>query len=121
VADGDIHLLAAENESLLNWGDTLLLLDALLYPGDLFPPKNVSLRDSRCVELGAELMVSSSDEAFPARGSRRYTGVVSLTLYSGSISSSISLPVSVRTLKVENVSRQVALGVPRLGPTMMQL
>lgn len=80
MAGRDVHLLAAEDESLLNWRDTLLLLDALLYPGDLFPPKNVSPCNSRYVELGAELIVGSSDEAFPAQCSPRYTGAVSLTL-----------------------------------------
>ena len=36
VGGGDVHLFAAEDESLLDWRDALFLLDALLYPGDLF-------------------------------------------------------------------------------------
>jgi hypothetical protein len=44
--DRDVHLLAAEDESLLDRGDTLLLLDALLYPRDLGSSTNVSLCDS---------------------------------------------------------------------------
>lgn len=30
-----VHLLSAENESLLDWRDTLFFLDTLLYAGDL--------------------------------------------------------------------------------------
>lgn len=30
-----VHLLSAEDESLLDWGDALLFFDALLYPGNL--------------------------------------------------------------------------------------
>jgi hypothetical protein len=31
----DIHLLSAVDESLLDWGNPLLLFDTLLYPGNL--------------------------------------------------------------------------------------
>lgn len=36
VGGEDIHLFAAEDESLLDWRDALFLLNALLYPGYLF-------------------------------------------------------------------------------------
>lgn len=65
---GDVHLLATEDESLLNWRDTLLLLDALLYPGDLFPWKMSVNMTLRYVVFEAELVVAScgpGDEAFP--------------------------------------------------------
>lgn len=37
LRSGNIHLLSAEDEALLHWGDTLLLFNALLYAGDLVP------------------------------------------------------------------------------------
>jgi hypothetical protein len=39
----DLHLFPAEDEALLDGGNTLLLLDALLYLGDLVVWLNVEL------------------------------------------------------------------------------
>lgn len=55
-----LHLLAAEDESLLDRGDSLLLLDTLLYPGDLYETARISI----C--------------AFKERGCSRDVGVVSI-------------------------------------------
>ncbi len=47
VGGGDVHLFPAENESLLDWRDALFLLDALLYPGNLFRIGACQSSDSR--------------------------------------------------------------------------
>jgi hypothetical protein len=53
-AKKDLHLLSSVDEALLCWRDTLLLLNALLYPRDLwtvsFLPCNYTTHRSRCLD-----------------------------------------------------------------------
>jgi hypothetical protein len=63
VGGGDVHLLATEDESLLDWRDAFFLLDALLYPGDLFSIRACQSSDSR-VEGGGCCSLVGVDEAF---------------------------------------------------------
>lgn len=76
VSHGDLHLLSSENQALLHGWDAFLLLDLLLDRRDLVCARVVR----RC----------------------HWEGIKALTLKSLSMSSSISLPVSVRTLFKES-------------------
>ena len=95
------HLLPTIDQPLLHGWDALFLLHAFLYAGDLWCTKR-SISDLGRAFAAAWVGEGNDDCKHGERVDWRGWGIVYKipTLYSGSISSSISLPVRVRTLEV---------------------
>lgn len=99
----DSHLLPAVDQALLHGRDPLFLLHALLYAGDLelILARRLLLRFlSREKRVGFVLAAVRVVGLRVCGGNGGRTRSRRCTLYSGSMSSSISLPVRVRTLEL---------------------